>query len=50
MRSFESSVASTVSKDLDIYGANTLSPDSPLWILPFPAKATRYNPTLTQNF
>lgn len=46
----EESYATTVSKDLDIYGTKTLAPDSPLWILPFPAKATRYNPTLTQNF
>lgn len=28
----------------------TLKPDSKLWILPFPANATRYNPSLTQNF
>ncbi|MDE7347914.1 MAG: RagB/SusD family nutrient uptake outer membrane protein [Muribaculaceae bacterium] len=46
----EKDYATTVSKDLDMYGTKTLSPDSPLWILPFPAKATRYNPTLTQNF
>lgn len=46
----EEAYATTVSKDLDIYGVKTLAPESPLWILPFPAKATRYNPTLTQNF
>lgn len=46
----EEDYATTVSKDLDTYGVKTLLPDSPLWILPFPAKATRYNPTLTQNF
>lgn len=46
----ESNYTATVSKDLDIYGVKTLAPDSKLWILPFPAKATRYNPTLTQNF
>lgn len=46
----EEAYATTVSKDLDTYGVKTLSPDSPLWILPFPAKAIRYNPTLTQNF
>lgn len=46
----EAEYATTVSKDLDLYGTKTLSPESPLWILPFPAKATRYNPTLTQNF
>lgn len=28
----------------------TLSPNSPLWILPFPANAVRYNSTLTQNY
>lgn len=28
----------------------TLSPTSPLWILPFPANAVRYNSTLTQNY
>lgn len=46
----EKDYTSTISKDLDVYGAKTLAPDSPLWILPFPAKATRYNSTLTQNF
>ncbi|MBS7199210.1 MAG: RagB/SusD family nutrient uptake outer membrane protein [Bacteroidales bacterium] len=28
----------------------TLRPDSPYWVMPFPAQATRYNPSLTQNF
>ena len=28
----------------------TLSPDSPLWIFPFPQNATNYNPNLTQNY
>ena len=46
----EEEYVTTVSKDLDTYGVKTLSPESPLWILPFPGKATRYNPTLTQNF
>lgn len=27
-----------------------LRPDSPLWIFPFPANATAYNPNLTQNY
>lgn len=27
-----------------------LTPDSPLWILPFPQNATDYNPNLTQNY
>lgn len=39
-----------IKKDLGEYGIKTLSPDSPLWVLPFPANATRYNSTLTQNF
>lgn len=28
----------------------TIAPNSPLWILPFPANAVRYNNTLTQNY
>jgi tetratricopeptide (TPR) repeat protein len=28
----------------------TLSPDSPLWIFPFPSDVTAYNPNLTQNY
>ena len=28
----------------------TLRPDSPLWIFPFPQRATNFNPNLTQNF
>lgn len=40
----------TITRDLGEFGTYSLSPDSPLWILPFPAEATRLNPTLTQNF
>lgn len=41
----------TITRDLgEEYGTFSLAPDSPLWILPFPASATRYNPSLTQNF
>lgn len=28
----------------------TLSPDSPLWVMPFPPTAVRHNSTLTQNY
>ena len=28
----------------------TLRPDSPLWIYPFPSRAIRFNPNLTQNY
>lgn len=40
----------TVIHDLGPLGTYTLSPQSPLWVQPFPANAVRYNPTLTQNF
>ena len=32
------------------YKTYTIAPNSPLWILPFPANAVRYNSTLTQNY
>lgn len=38
-----------ISKDLGEYGVKVLQPDSPLWVIPFPANATRYNSSLTQN-
>lgn len=28
----------------------SISPDSPLWIFPFPANVTRLNPSMTQNY
>lgn len=28
----------------------TLKPGSPYWVIPFPAQATQFNPSLTQNF
>lgn len=40
----------SITKDLGEYGTYTITPDSPLWVIPFPANATRFNPTLTQNF
>ncbi len=40
----------SLTRDLGEYGSYTLSPDSPLWVIPFPANATRYNPSLTQNY
>lgn len=46
----EDDYKTTIVRDLGDYGKYTLSPDSPLWIIPFPANATRHNPTLTQNF
>lgn len=40
----------TITRNLDNYGDYSIKPESPLWILPFPLNATRYNPSLTQNF
>ncbi len=40
----------TITRDLGDYGTFTLTPDSPLWVLPFPANAVRYNTSLTQNY
>lgn len=40
----------SITKDLGDYGTFTISPESPLWVMPFPSNATRFNPTLTQNF
>lgn len=40
----------SITKDLGEYGTYTISPDSPLWVIPFPANATRFNHTLTQNY
>lgn len=31
-------------------GTFTLKPNSPLWVMPFPVNAVRYNPSLTQNY
>ena len=40
----------TITRDLDEYGQYSIGPDSPLWVLPFPANAVRYNSSLTQNY
>ena len=46
----EANYKRTITRNLGSYGTFTLSPESPLWVLPFPANATRYNPSLTQNY
>ena len=46
----ETNYRTVVTRDLGEFGSFTLSPDSPLWIFPFPANAVRYNPTMTQNY
>ncbi|MCC8113267.1 MAG: RagB/SusD family nutrient uptake outer membrane protein [Bacteroidales bacterium] len=40
----------TYTRDLGSYGTYSIAPDSPLWIFPFPMKATNYNSSLTQNY
>ncbi len=40
----------TITRDLGEYGTYSISPDSPLWVIPFPSNATRYNSSLTQNY
>lgn len=37
-------------RDLGPYGTRTITPDSPLWVFPFPGTATNYNSSLTQNY
>lgn len=39
-----------VTHRLGTLGTYTLTPESPLWVQPFPVNAVRYNPTLTQNY
>ena len=46
----EANYKRTITRDLGEYGKFSISPESPLWVIPFPANATRYNPTLTQNY
>lgn len=41
----------TITRNLgEELGTYSIAPTSPLWILPFPANATRYNSSLTQNY
>lgn len=47
----EEAYAADYTRDLGPdYGTRTISPDSPLWVFPFPANATNYNSSLTQNY
>ena len=46
----EEQYKAVVKRNLGEFGSYELSPESPLWILPFPANATRHNSTLTQNY
>ncbi len=46
----ESDYRKDVTHQLGTLGTYTLKPESPLWVMPFPVNAVRYNPTLTQNY
>ncbi|MBQ4445657.1 MAG: RagB/SusD family nutrient uptake outer membrane protein [Prevotella sp.] len=46
----ESGYSRTVTHRLGSNGTYSLSPQSSLWVMPFPVNAVRYNPTLTQNY
>lgn len=39
----------TITHDFGELGKFTVSPESPLWVMPFPSNAVRYNSSLTQN-
>lgn len=40
----------TITHDFGALGKYTVSPESPLWVMPFPSNAVRYNSSLTQNY
>ena len=48
----EPEYAETITRDLgpEYGGTYSISPDSPLWVFPFPQNAVLYNPSLTQNY
>jgi len=46
----ESNYKRTITRNMPDIGTFTLTPDSPLWVFPFPLNATRKNTTLTQNY
>ena len=48
----EDAYKTTIVRDLTSIGLGTysISPDSPLWVFPFPMNATKYNKSLTQNY
>lgn len=44
---YQRTITRKLGEDLGTY---SIAPTSPLWVLPFPANATRYNSSLTQNY
>lgn len=46
----ESAYAKNIVRDLGADGVYTLTPESPLWVFPFPQDCRNFNPTLTSNY
>lgn len=46
----EPEYAETLTRDCGEYGTFSISPDSPLWVFPFPQNAVLHNESLTQNY
>lgn len=46
----EANYKRTITRDVGENGTFSISPESPLWVIPFPSNATRYNTSLTQNY
>ena len=48
----EDAYKTTIVRDLSSLGLGTysLSPESPIWVFPFPMNATKHNKSLTQNY
>lgn len=40
----------TITRELPGIGTYSISPESPLWVLPFPIAVMQTNPTFTQNY
>ena len=46
----EANYRRTITRDMGDMGKYSISPDSKIWVMPFPVNAVRYNPSLTQNY
>lgn len=46
----EADYKETIVRDIPGIGTYSISPESPLWVLPFPSAVTQNNPTFSQNY
>lgn len=46
----EKAYKKNITRHIPEFGSFTITPESPLWIFPFPLNATNYNSSLTQNY